>query len=110
MSYEQFLREKLATVAPSGIASGFSVPASLFPHQSALTAWALRRGRAAIFADTGLGKSRMELAWAAAVHRHTKRPVLILAPLAVAVANLAAATTQRDSGLFDAAQPEVAAA
>lgn len=46
--------------------------------------WACKRGRAAIFADTGLGKSRMQLAWADAVHKHTKRPVLILAPLAVA--------------------------
>ena len=84
MSYADYVHRKLSTVPPTGIASGFSVPASLFPHQSALTAWALRRGRAAIFADTGLGKSRMQLAWADAVHRHTKRPVLILAPLAVA--------------------------
>jgi hypothetical protein len=56
----------------------------LFKHQSALTRWALRRGRSAIFADTGLGKSRMELAWADAVRKHTASPVLILAPLAVA--------------------------
>jgi len=82
--YAQFVATKLSTVPPTGIADGFSLPGSLFPHQSALTAWALRRGRAAIFADTGLGKSRMQLSWAAAVHRHTKRPVLILAPLAVA--------------------------
>ncbi len=82
--YEHFVRRKLSSVMPTGIASGFSVPSTLFPHQSALTAWALRRGRAAIFADTGLGKSRMQLAWADAVRRHTKRPVLILAPLAVA--------------------------
>ncbi len=84
MSYDAYVKRKLSTVPPTGIADGFSVPASLFPHQSALTAWALRRGRCAIFADTGLGKSRMQLAWADAVHRHTKRPVLILAPLAVA--------------------------
>lgn len=82
--YDAYVRRKLSTVPPTGIADGFSVPGSLFPHQSALTAWALRRGRAAIFADTGLGKSRMQLAWADAVHRHTGRPVLILAPLAVA--------------------------
>jgi hypothetical protein len=82
--YRAFVDRKLSAVPPTGIASGFSVPGSLFPHQSALTAWALRRGRAAIFADTGLGKSRMQLAWADAVRRHTGRPVLILAPLAVA--------------------------
>jgi hypothetical protein len=84
MNYTDYVQHKLSTVPPTGIADGFSVPGSLFPHQSALTAWALRRGRCAIFADTGLGKSRMQLAWADAVHRHTKRPVLILAPLAVA--------------------------
>jgi superfamily II DNA or RNA helicase len=82
--YSHFVSTKLSTVPLTGIADGFSLPGSLFPHQSALTAWALRRGRAAIFADTGLGKSRMQLSWAAAVQRHTNRPVLILAPLAVA--------------------------
>lgn len=84
MNYVDFVARKLGAVSATGIAEGFSVPTTLFPHQSALTAWALRRGRAAIFADTGLGKSRMQLAWADAVRRHTKRPVLILAPLAVA--------------------------
>lgn len=84
MSYESFVASKLAMTQPTGIADGFSLPNSLFPHQSALTAWALRRGRAAIFADTGLGKMRMELTWADAVRRHTKRPVIIMTPLAVA--------------------------
>lgn len=82
--YQAYVARKLSTVTPSGIASGFSLPGSLFPHQSALTAWALRRGRSAIFADTGLGKSRMEVAWADAVRKHTGQPVLMLAPLAVA--------------------------
>lgn len=84
MSYDEFVSRKLSWQPPSGIAESCELPASLFPHQSALTQWALRRGRAAIFADTGLGKSRMELAWANAVHRYTRKPVLILAPLAVA--------------------------
>ncbi|MGE5452451.1 MAG: helicase-related protein [Acidobacteriota bacterium] len=82
--YRSFVSQKLGTVPATGISDGFSVPSSLFPHQSALVAWALRRGRAAIFADTGLGKSRMQLAWADAVQRYTKGRVLILAPLAVA--------------------------
>lgn len=84
MTYESFVAEKLSRVPPTGIAGDFRVPASLFPHQSALVSWALRRGRAAVFADTGLGKSRIELAWSDAVRRHTGMPVLILAPLAVA--------------------------
>ena len=82
--YSAFLAHKLAAKPASGIASSFSLPDSMFPHQSALTGWALRRGRAAIFADTGLGKMRMELAWAAAVHRYTRKPVMIHTPLSVA--------------------------
>lgn len=84
MTYEAFVRGKLALRPPSGIVGGFDLPASLFPHQRALTSWAIKRGRAAIFADTGLGKSRMQLAWAETVRKHTGLPVLILAPLAVA--------------------------
>lgn len=82
--YADYVHRKLSRVPPTGIASGFDLPASMFPHQTALTSWAIRRGRAAIFADTGLGKSRMQVAWADAVHQHTGRSVLILAPLAVA--------------------------
>lgn len=84
MSYQSFVTRKLSLVQPTGISDGFSLPGSLFQHQSALTAWALRRGRAAIFADTGLGKMRMELCWADAVRKHTKRPVIVHTPLAVA--------------------------
>lgn len=84
MSYQEFVSSKLSRVSATGIADGFSLPGSLFLHQSALTAWALRRGRAAIFADTGMGKMRMELAWADAVRKHTRMPVMIHTPLAVA--------------------------
>lgn len=95
IDYESFVAGKLAHVPPTGIASGFHLPGSLFMHQSALTAWALRRGRAAIFADTGLGKSRMGLSWGAAVSRYTGMPVLMLAPLAVA------AQTAREGAQID---------
>lgn len=53
------------------------------PFQERLTAWALRRGKAAIFAETGLGKTLMQLGWADNVAR-IAGPVLILTPLAVA--------------------------
>ena len=53
---------------------------SLFEFQKALVRWALRMGRAALFADTGLGKTLMQLEWA----RLLDEPTLILAPLAVA--------------------------
>lgn len=81
--YSAFIKGK-AKVAPSaGFACG-DLPATLFSYQRDLVRWACRRGRAALFADTGLGKSRMQVAWASQVHAHTASPVLILAPLAVA--------------------------
>jgi hypothetical protein len=82
--YGAFVERKLSRVPPTGITSRVELPAGLFPHQAALTAWALRRGRAAIFSATGTGKMFIELAWADAVHRHTGRPVMIHTPLAVA--------------------------
>ena len=83
MSYEQFVSRKLGIVESVGIDAPMR-DYGLFPLQKMLTPWALRRGRAAIFADTGLGKSRMQLAWADTVHAETGLDVLILAPLAVA--------------------------
>lgn len=65
---------------------GFS-PVYDNPHchdfQRHLIEWALRQGRAATFADCGLGKTLMQLVWAENVHRKTAKPVLILAPLSV---------------------------
>jgi hypothetical protein len=83
MNYDQFISRKFRTHQPSGfVYEDRGLP--LFPHQIDLVRWATRRGRAAIFADTGLGKTRMQLAWADAVVRHTGGDVLIMAPLAVA--------------------------
>jgi hypothetical protein len=88
-AYRQFVARKLSLVPPTGLQGEATLPAGLFPHQEDLTRWALRRGRAAIFADTGLGKSRMQLAWANAVHRQAGHDVLIFAPLAVAAQTVA---------------------
>jgi len=55
----------------------------LFDFQHAIVSWAVRRGRAAVFADTGLGKTLMQLAWANEVATHTGGMVLVFAPLAV---------------------------
>lgn len=55
----------------------------LFDFQHVIVDWAVKRGRAAIFADTGLGKTLMQLSWADEVSRHTGKCVLVLAPLAV---------------------------
>jgi hypothetical protein len=59
------------------------MPDFLFPFQTALVEWAIRKGRAALFADCGLGKTPMQLVWAENVHRVTGRPVLLVTPLAV---------------------------
>ena len=82
MDYEKFLAEKLAHDAPSGFDADVRVK-HLFPFQRDLVKWALGRGRAAIFASTGLGKTRMQLEWARRVAKHTDGSVLILAPLSV---------------------------
>ena len=60
------------------------MPDFLFEFQRHLVDWAIRKGRAAIFADCGLGKTPMQLVWAENVARKTSKPVLILTPLAVA--------------------------
>ena len=80
--YGEFLRAK----AQEGAQHGFepiSIPDALYDFQRELVEWAIRKGRAAIFADCGLGKTLMQLSWADNVQRHTGRPVLILTPLAV---------------------------
>ncbi len=79
--YEAFLSDK----RPALEAHGFRVDAlasHLFPFQHDIVEWALERGRAAIFAECGLGKTAMQLEWAR--HVAERGPVLILAPLAVA--------------------------
>jgi hypothetical protein len=83
VSYEDFVSGKLSRVPPTGLAVVPPLNESLFPFQRDLVTWALRRGRCAIFADTGLGKTRQELEWARCVAASTGGRVLILAPLAV---------------------------
>lgn len=84
-AYQAFIRRKTAVVQPVGLADEQDLSSyALMPHQDDLVRWALRRGRCAIFADTGLGKTRMQLAWADRICRQTPYCVLILAPLAVA--------------------------
>ncbi len=82
--YAAFLAQKLSSSPATGIAGARVDDDHLFPFQRDLVTWALRRGRAALFADTGLGKTRMQLTWAREVQRHTGGRVLILAPLSVA--------------------------
>jgi hypothetical protein len=81
--YQEFLACKAISDPMTGLGRVPDLPACLFPFQHDIVSWALRRGRAALFAGTGLGKSLMELSWADAVHRETGKDILHLAPLAV---------------------------
>src|SRR3990172_593043 len=78
-SYDEFLRTKRITTSNYGIEPGEMCRAS-FPFQKDIVRWACRKGRAAIFADCGMGKTLMQLEWA----RQQSGRTLILAPLAVA--------------------------
>ena len=82
MKYEDFVAAKRRAEVATGHAPG-DLNEHLFDFQHAIVSWAVRRGRAAIFADTGLGKTLMQLSWADEVASHTGGMVLILAPLAV---------------------------
>lgn len=81
-TYEQFLESKSHSSGGYGF-EPLWMPPFLFDVQKAITEWDLRRGRAGIFADCGLGKTPMQLVWAENVARHTGKPVLIGTPLAV---------------------------
>jgi hypothetical protein len=79
-NYADIIKRKSASVDSVGFDAEDIAP-HLFPHQRDLVRWALKRGRAAIFADTGLGKGLMLLEWAR--HVSMRGRVIILAPLAV---------------------------
>lgn len=86
MDYKEFLKTKQRNI----INSGFDVDEStlnimLFDFQKYIVKRALKAGKYAIFADCGLGKTPMQLEWANQITKKTKRPILILAPLAVSL-------------------------
>lgn len=81
-SYAVFLERKTHLAGDFGFEPSV-MPDFLFPFQRALVEWAVRKGRAAIFADCGLGKTAMQLVWAQNVVKRLGKPVLILTPLAV---------------------------
>lgn len=79
MDYSEFLSKKAVVDKPTGLASVPELNPMLFDFQKDIVRWALKRGRAAIFADCGMGKTAMQLEWA----HHVPGRVLIVAPLAV---------------------------
>lgn len=91
--YASFVRTKAHSKLDRGL-DPLWMPDNLFDFQRDLVEWSLSIGRAAIFADCGMGKTAMQLTWAENVVRHTNKPVLILTPLAVGP------QTEREAGKF----------
>ena len=83
--YDDFINSKSKTFENMGIdVDRNSLNPNMFEFQKDIVRWALKKGRAAIFAECGLGKTLMQLSWADEIHKHTGGKILILAPLAVA--------------------------
>lgn len=85
MNYEDFLKNKRFVLE----SSGFDIDKSelnpmLYEFQKDIVRWALKKGKACIFADCGLGKTAMQLSWSHQINIHTGGKLLILAPLSVA--------------------------
>jgi hypothetical protein len=104
VSYANFLARKKRVFTGAGISHQPSIPDTLYPWQRALVRWALRKGRAAIFADCGLGKTFMQVAWADALRVRT----LLLAPLCVAEQTVAEAAKLGIQVLYARHQDEAA--
>lgn len=81
--YNSFLEAKQHSLGNYGIEQSF-IPDSMFDYQKYVAEYVIKKGRCAIFLDTGLGKTIIELVTAVNYIRHTNKPVLIITPLAVA--------------------------
>ncbi len=83
-NYSEFLQGKKVTINRAGFSlAREEINPKLFHFQADIVRWAIEKGRAAIFAACGLGKTPMQLEWACQVANYTESPVLIIAPLAV---------------------------
>lgn len=83
MDYHDFIDSKRHKPANHGIEPQW-MPDGMFDYQRYVTEYAIRKGRCAVFLDTGLGKTLIELTTAMNYREYTGKPVLILTPLAVA--------------------------
>jgi len=81
MEYQEFLQSKKTMVKPIGKPiERNQINKKLFEFQKDIVSWSVRKGRCAVFLDTGLGKTFIQLEWARLIHERT----LIIAPLSVA--------------------------
>lgn len=86
MEYQEFIDKKIITVPNAGVDVDYcNLNPMLFDWQRDVVRWAIKKGRCAIFASCGLGKTPMQLEWANHVNTETGMPVLIVAPLAVSI-------------------------
>jgi hypothetical protein len=92
--YDSFLQSKRFTAHSVGFEPQ-QISGKLFDFQRDIVRWAVKRGRAALLEDCGLGKTPQQLEWAREVYAHTNKPVLISAPLAVSQ------QTVREGAKFD---------
>lgn len=83
MTYLEFLETKKHSIINYGIEPNF-IPDNMFDFQKHISEYAIKKGRCAVFLDTGLGKTIIELTIAKNYVKHTNKPVLIITPLAVA--------------------------
>ena len=83
MDYKEFIESKQHSGIDYGIPCKF-IPDGMFEFQKYVSEYAIKKGRCAVFLDTGLGKTLIELTTAVNYIRHTNKPVLIITPLAVA--------------------------
>jgi ERCC4-related helicase len=83
MNYQEFINNKKHTSQNFGIDCKY-IPDKMFDFQKYVTEYAVKKGRCAVFLDTGLGKTIIELTVAKNYIQHTNKPVLIITPLAVA--------------------------
>lgn len=84
LDYQKFLADKRRIDQPSGFDPGENMNAKMFPFQRAIARWACRRGRSAVWADCGLGKTIISLEWLRLVTEREGGRGLVLTPLAVA--------------------------
>lgn len=85
INYKEFLQQKGLIFHPIGFdVSENDINPMLFPFQKDIVRWALKKGRACLFEDCGLGKTAQQLEWAYHISKREKGSVLIVAPLAVA--------------------------
>jgi len=100
MHYQDFIASKIRTAKPLGFSVSVNdLPKGLRDWQAKCVVWALQRGRAALFQDTGLGKTFQQLSWADAVCKHTGGPVVIHTPVGVR------SQTQREAEKFGIETP-----